>query len=118
MKNRIQVILLLPALMLVMQTVAANDNQRLTTAHHSQVIEKYNAMESDALRISLNDDLTGFVEGKVCDACEVIQVKIIPSTKAFANRIEVPLERAKARIGRYATVIYDIESKNVTEIRW
>lgn len=118
MKNRFQTILVLLALMLVMQTVAANDNQRLTTAHHSQVIEKHNAIEADALRISLNDDLNGFVEGKVCDACEKIQVKITPTTKAFANSVEVPLKRAKSRLGRYATVIYEVESKNVTEIRW
>ncbi len=119
MKNRFQMILVLPVLMLVMQTVMADDNPpRLATAHHSQVIEKHNAIEADALRISLNNKLSGFVEGKVCDACEEIQVKITPATKAFANRVEVPLERAKSRLGRYATVIYEVESKNVTEIRW
>jgi hypothetical protein len=118
MKNRFQMILVLPVLMLVMQTVAASDNQRLTTVHHSMVIENYNAIEAEALRISLNDDLSGFIEGKVCDACEKIQVTITPATKAFANRVEVPLKRAKSRLGRDATVIYEVKTKNVTKISW
>jgi len=79
---------------------------------------RYGAIESESLRISMNDDLTGFVEGRVCDSCEKIRVKITPQAKAYVNDAEVPLKKASARIGRYATVIFETKTKQVTEIRW
>ena len=60
----------------------------------------------------------GFVEGKVCDFCKEIKVNITPETKAYEKNVEVPLKRAKERLGRYATVIYEIDTKNVSAIRW
>jgi len=86
--------------------------------HKSVTIELYNAIESDTLRISINAGGSGFVEGQVCDACELLKVTVTPETKAFANNVEMPLAMAKSRLGRYAVVIYDVETKNVTEIRW
>lgn len=82
------------------------------------VIETHNAIESSSLRLSLNSDLHGFVEGKVCDFCEPIKVIITPETKAYANDVEVPLMQAKSRVGRFATVIYELKTKNVSAIRW
>lgn len=79
--------------------------------------ERFNAIESEKLRISL-DGSNGFVQGKVCDFCEEIQVTITPDTRAFEDNREVPLSRAAGRIGRYATVIYELETNKVTEIRW
>jgi hypothetical protein len=79
--------------------------------------ERFNAIESEKLRISLEGS-SGFVEGKVCDFCEQITVTITPQTRAFEDDNEVPLSRAAGRLGRYATVIYELETKNVTEIRW
>ena len=79
--------------------------------------ERFNAIESEKLRISL-DGSNGFVQGKVCDFCEEIQVTITPDTRAFEDNKEVPLSRAAGRIGRFATVIYELETKKVTEIRW
>ena len=81
-------------------------------------IETHNAIESQSLRISLASNLSGFVEGKVCDECESIKVTITPQSKAFNKSVEVPLINAKNRIGRYATVIYELKSKNVTAIHW
>ncbi|VAW53480.1 hypothetical protein MNBD_GAMMA06-718 [hydrothermal vent metagenome] len=80
--------------------------------------QPYNAIESDALRIYLDGSLKGFVEGRTCDACKKIKVAITPKTKAFSGRVEVPLKKAKARLGKYATVIYEIKTKKVTQIRW
>jgi len=80
--------------------------------------ETHNAIESVSLRISLDDSLHGFIEGKVCDECDTIRVTITPDTKAYANNIEVPLKSAEARLGRYATVIYENKTKNVSAIRW
>jgi len=81
-------------------------------------IETHNAIESASLRISLDDSLHGFVEGKVCDFCETIKVIITPETKAYSDDVEVALKNAKNRIGRFATVIYELDTKNVSEIRW
>ena len=80
--------------------------------------EDHNAFESMSLRISMDASLNGFIEGKVCDECETIQVAITPKTKAYENNIEVPLKKAESRLGRYATVIYLVKTKKVTAIRW
>jgi hypothetical protein len=82
------------------------------------VIETHNAIETNSLRISLDSNMHGFIEGKVCDFCETITVKITPETKAYANRVEVPLKQATSRMGRFATVIYELDTKNVSAIRW
>ena len=79
--------------------------------------QRFNAIESEKLRISLEGS-NGFVEGRVCDFCEQIKVTITPDTRAFEDNKEVPLSRAAGRIGRFATVIYELETKKVTEIRW
>jgi len=119
MKNIIQVFLTVMFLSMATQAVAdrnvsvVDDSERMRG-----VIETHNAIESESLRISLDGNLHGFVEGKVCDFCETIRVTITPNTKAYANNVEVPLKNAKSRIGRYATVIYELETKNVSAIRW
>ena len=82
------------------------------------LLETHNAIETDSLRISLDSTMHGFIEGKVCDYCEPITVTITPETKAYANRIEVPLEQATSRLGRSATVFYELDTKNVSAIRW
>jgi hypothetical protein len=82
------------------------------------LIETHNAIESSSLRISLDSRLHGFVEGKVCDSCKTIKVTITPETKAYSNGVEVPLQQATTRLGRFATVIYELNTKNVSAIRW
>ncbi len=102
-------------------TVSASDSPvpaRLSMVHHSVMVETHNAIEAKSLRISLDNSLNGFIEGKVCDSCEEIQVTITPQTKAYENRVEVPLKKAESRIGRHATVIYEVKTKQVSEIRW
>lgn len=80
--------------------------------------ETHNAIETESLRMSLDSKMNGFVQGKVCDFCETITVTVTPETKAYANNVEVPLKQAESRIGRFATVIYELETKNVSAIRW
>ncbi len=119
MKYIIQVFLTSVSLLVVTQVVTARD---LPVADNSErmrgIIETHKSIEASSLRISLSNDLHGFVEGKVCDFCETIRVTITPDTKAYDNRVEVPLIKAKSRIGRYATVSYELETKNVSTIRW
>jgi len=119
MKNKSQMFTLMFLLMTAQSAVAADapvvgDDD----APMRGVIETHNAIESSSLRISLDSTLNGFVEGKVCDFCEPIKVTITPDTKAYANNVEVPLKEATSRLGRFATVIYELETKNVTAIRW
>lgn len=110
-------------LMLVSFVITAAEPEPLTDEEQRLegrrgFIETHNAIESASLRISLDDSLHGFVEGKVCDFCETIKVTITPKTKAYSKNVEVPLKKAKDRIGRFATVMYELDTKNVSEIRW
>jgi len=117
MKNFILMLLFL----MVAQPVLAQDQvtpAEFQEANSRASYARFSAIESDSLRISLDGSLNGFVEGKICDSCKKIQVKITPETKAYANNVEVPLKSAKARVGRYATVIFETKTKQVTAIRW
>jgi len=116
MKNLIKFVFLITFLLPVVSVAAPG--QVPDEEPPRRLIETHNAIESASLRISMDDSLNGFVEGKVCDTCEVIKVTITPATKAFENDVEVPLKRAESRIGRFATVIYALETKQVSAIRW
>lgn len=80
--------------------------------------ETHNAIETESLRISLGENGFGFVEGENCDSCKRLKVNVTPTSKAFAKGVEVPLKRAKSRLGQYATVIYELDTKNVSAIHW
>ncbi len=117
MKNFIATFLFL----MLAQPVMAQDGVTPAEFKHASSQAAYgllSAIEADSLRISMDDTLNGFIEGKVCDACKKIQVKITPATKAYANNVEVPLKRANNRIGREATVIFDEKTRQVSVISW
>ncbi len=125
MKTVIQLVISVLFLMMVNQVSAAPDNPGLSNpppgfirGPAQNTVEKYQAIESLSLRISLDKSLHGFVEGKVCDSCKKIRVTITPQTKAYANNIEVPLKQAENRLGRYATVMFEVKTKKVINIRW
>ncbi len=126
MKTVIQLVISVLFLMMVNQVSAAPDKIELSNTAHPELkrgpvqnsVEKYLAIESLSLRISLDKSLHGFVEGKICDACKKVTVTITPQTKAYSNNIEVPLKQAENRLGRYATVIYEVKTKQVIAIRW
>lgn len=121
MNNKFNVVVSVLCLILSTQTFAVEKLEKTSgngSVASSGSIETHNAIETDSLRISLDENGSGFVEGKSCDSCKVLRVKITPATKAFAKRVEVPLERAKSRLGQYATVIYELDTKNVSAIRW
>jgi hypothetical protein len=118
MKNILQMFTLIFLLMATQVVVAAGAPKVDDSGSMRGLIETHNAIESSSLRISLGADLNGIVEGKVCDLCETITVTITPATKAYDNGVEVPLKQAKSRLGQYATVIYELDTKNVSAIRW
>jgi hypothetical protein len=77
------------------------------------------AIETESLQISLNARTgTGVVIGRICDQCDEIQVQITPKTRAYDNDKEVPLAKARDRLGRYAVVFFEKDKKNVTRIKW
>jgi hypothetical protein len=118
MKNLINiVILMISATAVVAESPVAPDGSEQQEDKRG-FREIHNSIESDSLRISLGSDLKGFIEGKVCDQCETIKVTITPETKAYKDNVEVPLLNAKSRLGRDATVMYELETKNVSAIRW
>jgi len=122
MKNKIQALVSAVVLMAVISPVMAEDSARssakLVRTHQNAVVDQYNAFESEALKISFNNSFNGFAEGKVCDLCEEIKVTITPETKAYENNIEVPLKKARSRIGRFAAVMFEVKSKRAVAIRW
>jgi len=122
MKNKIQIFVSAVVLMTMVSPVVATDSvqssAKLVRTHQNAVVDQYNAFESEALKISFNDSLNGFAEGKVCDLCEEIRVTITPQTKAYENNVEVPLKNARFRIGRFAAVMFEVESKKAVAIRW
>jgi len=76
------------------------------------------AIETESLRITMNGSNSGYVQGRICDECKLLTVAITAETKAFNQDVEVPLNRAVARVGKPATVFINIEHTQVTRIVW
>ena len=122
MRKQIQIFLsaalLMPVLSPVMVANGAVPSVHLNRVHINTKVDKYTAFESEELRISIDNSSSGFAEGKICDECEKVRVTITSETKAFEKNAEVPLQNARSRIGRYATVIFEVETKKAIAIRW
>jgi hypothetical protein len=81
--------------------------------------EIHDTFEAMSLRIRMDKNLNGFIEGEICEQhCEEITVTITPDTKAYENNVEVPLRNAEARLGRFAAVMYEMKTMKVSEIHW
>lgn len=76
------------------------------------------AIETESLRITLKDDNTGYIQGKLCDKCKLLTVAITAETKAFNKNTEVPLKQAAGRVGKFATIFINTEHTRVTRIVW
>ncbi len=119
MKIKIQTFFALLLLPITAQVNAIPHSQTSVLSSADQaIIKTHDAIRSVSLRIQMNDDLHGIIESKTCSFCQTIKIKITPETKAYANNINVPLKHAKNRVGRFATVIYELKTKNVSAIHW
>ena len=119
MRNNIQVFFTLISLIITTQATAiSNPPGNVIHQPGQEILKPHNTIKSVSLRISLDDDLHGFVDSKVCSFCKTIRIKITPDTVAYDNNVEVPLRLAKKRIGQFATVVYDLKTKNISAIRW
>ncbi len=76
------------------------------------------AIETESLRITLQEDGTGFVQGKLCDSCKLLTIPVSADTKAFDSGVLVPLKNAVQQSGRLATIFTDLEHKTVLRISW
>ena len=119
MKNKILVFFTLISLIITTQATAIS-NPPDGTVHNAaqEILKTQNTISSASLQISMDDDLHGFVDSKVCSFCKTIRIIITPNTLAYKNNVDVPLKQAKKRIGRHATVVYDLKTKNISAIRW
>ncbi len=119
MKNYIQIFF---ALILLASTapVAASSNLSDNTIPKSDLktLKTHQTISSVYLRISLNENLHGFIDSKLCSFCKPIRIKITPSTLAYDNDVIVPLKHAKKRLGLRASIIYNLKTKNISAIRW
>ena len=119
MKNHIRLFFTLIALITTTQATAfSNPPEQLQFKAGQNIIRTHNTIKSVSLRMNLDDNLHGIVVSKVCSFCKTIKITVTPNTIAYNNNVKVPLEEAKTRIGRYATIIYDLKTKNVSAIRW
>jgi len=119
MKIRIQALFTLLILLATAQVNASSYILENTISNIDQkIIKTHNAIRSVSLRISMEDDLNGIIESKNCSFCKTIKIKITPNTKAYANNVNVPLRQAENRMGRFATIVYELKTKKVSTIRW
>ncbi len=119
MKNYIRLFFTLIALVATTQATAySNPPVQLQFKAGQDIIRTHNTIRSVSLRMNLDDNLHGIVVSKVCSFCKTIKITVTPNTTAYNNNVKVPLAEAKSRIGRYATIIYDLKTKNVSAIRW
>jgi hypothetical protein len=119
MKNSIQVFVILMSLLMTTQAVAISSPPDNAIHKVDQtILRTQQTINSGYLRISLDDSLHGFVDSKMCSLCKPIRIIITPDTIAYDNNVKVPLKQAKKRLGRYASIIYDLKTKNISTIRW
>lgn len=119
MKIRIPTLFTLLALLAANQAHAFSYISENTISNIDQkILKTHNAIRSASLQIHMEDDLHGVIESKNCSFCKTIKIKITPNTKAYANNISVPLRQAENRMGRFATIVYELKTKKVSTIRW
>lgn len=119
MKKSIQIFFTLISLTITTQATAIGYIASNELSDSSlENLKTQNTISSVSLRLHLDNDMHGFVDSKLCSFCKKIRVTVTPDTVAYKNNIKVPLVQARERIGRHATVTYDLKTKNVSEIRW
>jgi len=119
MKKLIQVFFTLLSLIITTQTSAlsyAPSNEAYNAG--LEILKTHNTISSVSLRMQLDSSLHGFVDSKLCSFCKKLRITITPETAAYENNVKVPLQKAINRIGRHASVTYELKTKNVSSIRW
>jgi hypothetical protein len=119
MKKNSQVFFTLFSLIITTQAAALNHTANDEMFDSGlEILKTHNTISSVSLRLHLNDNLHGFVDSKLCSFCKKIRITITPNTAAYENNIKVPLQQAINRIGRSATITYELKTNKVSSIRW
>jgi len=119
MKNYIQMFFISILLSSTTQVAALSAHPSSTASNAGlKTLKTHQTISSVYLRISLNKNLHGFIDSKLCSFCPPIRIIITPSTIAYDNNIKVPLAQAKKRLGQHASVIYNLKTKNISAIHW
>ncbi|MDH5393241.1 MAG: hypothetical protein OEY11_08660 [Gammaproteobacteria bacterium] len=100
----------LTAVMIVCSLFSANS----FSANRMVMIEE--AIESNSLQIRMSHDLTGVVNGRICDSCELVLVKITPNSKLEINGKPTALSQANKCSGKTGLVLYNIKSREISLI--
>jgi len=85
---------------------------------------EYAVAEVDNFKIKLSNDGTGIIQGVSCETCSFKTVLLTKKSKAYIhsleNRsgVEVDLQQAKKRAGKFVTVTFNPDTREVRSIRW
>jgi len=73
----------------------------------------------DPLRVVFNAQTnTGYIQHVFCNGCKPEKLYLTSETKVYANSKKVPLNKITDRLGRYVSLTYEIDSKNVIKVSW
>lgn len=85
-------------------------------AHAETLINLEEAAEVENLRIYTEGAAAGHVYARVCDACELLKLRIDATTRIVRSRQALGLASAAALSGKGATVLFDPRTQKVTRI--
>lgn len=76
------------------------------------------AIESESIRININDSLDGYLITKRCSTCPDVRLKIDRTSQAIKQGKVIHLHQANQLNGKFATIIFDPKTKLVKRIIW
>ena len=80
--------------------------------------EPFVVIETDSRNVRLSDDGTGIVKNVFCAGCEFKIVKVIPSSKATYQGVEVDIREVRNLKDKAVMVSFNPETQEVQFIRW
>ncbi len=92
------------------------------TAHAEK--EPFVVAEVDNFKIKLSKDGTGIINNVSCETCNFKTVLLTKNSKAYVHSaenksgVEVDLQQAKKRAGKFVMVAFNPETREVQTIRW
>lgn len=85
-------------------------------AHSATLINLEEAAEVSDLRINTDGVASGFVYARICDACELLKLRLGNDSRILRKRQPLHLDDAQALRGKGATVMFDPQTLKITRI--
>jgi len=114
----IRVITGIIAFLLMANVFAENAPDVVVKEKRQTMIVVEDAIEAESLDVNMTDNTHGYINGRVCDQCKMIRIKVVPETQAKAKGQVVPLKSVILRKGQPALVVFTIKDKTATRIEW